>query len=176
MISSPQAPDCGPLLALPAAVNDYQAAFIAKVAASFARVTGKSLIEEAGLSRQALGQSAWSGDFALLCHRGGAQAMLNYGNEFALRLWECDWDGFTSTPSSATAPEQALETRELLMERVLRDSFVSGYCGERVSRTGRRFVIEDVTVWRLLDESGNGFGMGAFFRRYRYLERAAPMG
>ena len=159
----------GPSLAAPSEENGYQSVFIARLVESFARVTGKNLIEAAGLDPRALGRSAYFGDFALLSHRGGAEAVLNYGNAFSLRLWECDWDTFTSTPSAATAPAEVSGARDLLMQKVGRENFVSGYCGERISRTGRRFVIKDVTVWRLLDEAENSFGMAAFFRQVRNL-------
>jgi hypothetical protein len=154
---------------MPDAGDDYQAAFIARVAESFAHVTGKSFIAEAGLDPNALGQSAWAGNFALLTHRGDASATLNYGNQFALKLWEMDWTQFTATPSGDTAPRNAVAARDLLMEKVAKDNFVTGYQGERISRHGRRFLIEDVTIWRLL-EGGDAFGMAAFFRRFRYLE------
>jgi hypothetical protein len=42
----------------------------------------------------------------------------------------------------------------------------AGYSGHLVSRTGRLFLIQDVTLWRLLEESGENFGVRAFFRRY----------
>jgi hypothetical protein len=64
---------------------------------------------------------------------------------------------------------EAPGARDFLMQKVRRDNFVCGYSGERIDQTGRRFLIEDVTVWRLLDGAGNSFGMAAFFRRYRYL-------
>jgi hypothetical protein len=159
----------GPALAAPSEDNDYQAAFIARVVESFARVTGKSLVEEARLTPGALGRSAYFAEFALLCHRGDAQVILNYGNAFSLALWECDWDTFVSTPSGETAPDEAAGARDLLMQQVSRDSFVAGYSGPRVSRTGRRFLIQDVTVWRLIDATGDSFGVGAYFRQYRYL-------
>ena len=159
----------GPCLPAPDEENDYHALFVARVVEAFARVTAKSLVDEAGLDPDALGRSAYFGDFALLCHRGGADAVLNYGNAFALRLWQCDWSSFVTTPSAATTPMEVSGARDLLMQKVSRDNFVRGYSGERIDRTGRRFLIQDVTVWRLLDAAGNSFGMAAFFRRYRYL-------
>jgi hypothetical protein len=153
----------GPVLAMPGEENDFQSAFVQKVLASHLRVVGRPLLT--GLS----GRDVWLGDFALLTHRGDAQAMLNYGNRFALDLWECDWGQFTATPSSATAPQEGRAAREAMMQAVVRDGFVSGYEGERVSRTGRSFLIQDVTIWRLLDESDESFGIAAFFPRYRRL-------
>jgi hypothetical protein len=166
----------GPTLSLPGENNGYHADFIARVAQSFHHVTGRSLLEEAALDPKALGLSAWFGEFALLTHRGDAGAVLNYGNRFALKLWEMDWNSFTATPSSNTAPHDASAGRDLLMEKVARENHVSGYAGVRISRSGRRFVIEDVTVWRLLDDKGGSFGMAAFFRRFRYLEGSASLG
>jgi len=159
----------GPSLSRPGAANSYQGEFVARVAESFAHVTGRSLYEEAGLDPKAPGRSAWMGGVALLTHRGDAGAMLNYGNGFALRLWECDWDALVALPSAATAPPEDIADRENLMRRVARDGFAGGYSGRRISRTGRLFVIENATVWRLIDRSGDSFGVGAFFRDYRYL-------
>lgn len=53
------------------------------------------------------------------------------------------------------------------MQKVARDNFVRGYSGRRISRKGRLFVIDDVTIWRLLDDNGHAFGVGAFFRTVR---------
>ena len=153
----------GPILAVPGAENDFQNAFVQAVLASHLRVVGKPLL--VGLS----GRDVWSGDFALLTHRGDAQAVLNYGNRFALDLWECDWGQFIATPSSATAPQEGRAARQAMMEQVVRTGFVTGYDGARVSRTGRLFLIQDVTIWRLVDETGESFGIAAFFRRYRRL-------
>jgi hypothetical protein len=160
----------GPSLSRPSPGNSYHGEFVARVAESFAHVTGRSLYEEAGLDPRALGRSAWEGGFALLTHRGDAGAMLNYGNDFALRLWECDWEGLVALPSAATAPPDDIAGREDLMRRVAQGGFASGYSGRRISRTGRLFMIENATVWRLIDRSGDCFGVGAFFRDYRYLQ------
>lgn len=159
----------GPNLARPGEDNDYQSGFVARVLGSLARVTGKDLVREEGLDPAALGKSVYFGDFALLTHRGDEKARLNYGNLFGQRLWECNWDELTSAPSSATAPSEDHQTRDQLMEKVGRNNFVSGYEGRRISFKGRLFLIQDVTVWRLLDSAGDSFGVGALFRRYRYL-------
>ena len=159
----------GPQLELPGEDNDYQDAFVTCVVESFARVTGRDLVQETGLDSTQSGRGAWFGDFALLTHRGDERAMLNYGNVFALRLWECDWNSLVSSPSAATAPEGDHEARDHLLEKVAKDNFVSGYSGRRMSFKGRLFLIQDVTVWRLLDAAGTPFGVGAFFRHYRYL-------
>ncbi len=153
----------GPVLAAAGEENDFHDAFVQKVLASHLRVVGRPLLN--GLN----GRDVWSGGFALLTHRGDPHAMLNYGNKHALDLWECDWQQLTATPSSATAPDDDRALREAMMQQVVRDGFVSGYEGRRVSRSGRPFLIQDVTIWRLLEENGDSFGVAAFFRRYMYL-------
>lgn len=159
----------GPVLARPDAANGFQGDFASRVARSFAHVTGRDLFAEAGIDPAMPGASAWRGDFALLTHRGDPAAMLNYGNRFVLSLWEMDWDQFAATPSAATAPEDGVEERRQMMEEVARTGFVSGYNGRRISRSGRLFVIRDVTVWRLDEPDGGNFGVAAFFRRYDYV-------
>ena len=91
---------------------------------------------------------------------------MNYGNAFALQLWEASWEEFTATPSAATAPPDNHGPRDAMMQKVAQDNFVRGYAGRRISRKGRLFVITDVTIWRLLDEK-QSFGVGAFFRTVR---------
>jgi hypothetical protein len=151
----------GPILDLPAAANRYQAGFVARVARAFRHATGHDL----PLDAAAPGESAWFGEFALLTHRGGSEAVLNYGNLFAQALWACGWDDFTRLPSRATAPQDGREARAAMMDRVMREGFVSGYDGERVATDGGRFIIRDVTIWRLRDQAGD-FGVAAFFRRF----------
>ena len=155
------------LLEQPGPDNDFQSDFVAKVAASFARVTGGDLVAEAGLDPARLGQSAWEGDFALLCH--SPDAILTYANRFALTLWEMDWETMLRTPSLQTAPPEDRAERAAVLAGVERNGFTRDYAGRRVSRSGRLFLIERATVWRLKDEKGAGFGTGAFFRDFRYL-------
>src|SRR5262245_10760071 len=130
-----------PLMDLPASANDFQSAFVARLAASFDRATGGDLVREAGLDPAALGQSAWEGNFALLSHGDGA--ILTYANRFALDLWEMDWETMRRTPSSATAPPEDRAARAGLMEQVAREGFARHYTGRRVSTKGRLFLIQD---------------------------------
>jgi len=159
-------------LAAPAPGNNYQTEHISRVVASFARITGGDLIDEAGLDpglidSRGLGRSVWEGCFALLTHN--TDAILNYGNRFGLDLWEMDWETMIRTPSRDTAPEEDRAARAAIMAAVERDGFTRSYTGRRVSRTGKFFLIENATVFTLIDEKGAGFGTGAFFKSVTYL-------
>lgn len=165
----------GPQIEEPTEANEFDQKFIVNVLDSYHRVTGLSLIEQESLEVGKIGRSVYFGNFALLTHRGGDEAILNYGNQFALRLWEHDWRSFTSTPSTMTAPPNDRESREKLMNEVGRKNFATGYDGRRVSRSGKLFVIKNATIWRLLDDKGEPFGVGAYFREIeRLTEMASP--
>jgi hypothetical protein len=159
----------GPTLSMPGPDNDWQGDHVARLLAAFTRATGRDLAAEMGLDAARLGQSAWGGDFALLSHRGDASATLNYGNRFALGLWELDWAAFTATPSAATAPEGDVAERSAVMDAVAARGYVGQYAGKRISATGRLFIIENAAIWRLVDDSGEPFGVAATFRTVRYL-------
>ena len=146
----------------PSQANNWHQDFVARIVEAFARVTDGDLIAEAGLDPAALGRSAWDGNFALLTH--DTNAILTYGNRFALDLWEMDWETLVRTPSRLTAPEEDRAARAVIMARVERDGFTRSYTGRRVSRTGKFFLIENATVFTLTDEKGAGFGTGAFFK------------
>src|SRR3569623_289202 len=109
----------GPVLDPPSPENHYQQDFIARVVEAFACATGRDLVAEAGRDPSALGESAWRGEFALLTHRGGAEAVLNYGNLFVLKHWAADWDSLTALPSALTAPEEGREMRAAMMRQVM---------------------------------------------------------
>ena len=163
----------GPQLDLPGPGNDWQGGHVARLAEAFDRATGRGLAAEMGLdaslSGGRLGQSVWEGHFALLSHRGDGDATLNYGNALALKLWECEWREFTAMPSHDTAPPVERSGRDALMAEVSAKGFIDGYSGERVSRSGRRFLIADAVVWRLRDEADTPFGVAAFVPRVTYL-------
>jgi MEKHLA domain len=156
----------GPQLDIPDPENDWHTGHVAGLLNAFARVTGRDLAAEMKLDPARLGQSAWEGDFALLSHRGDRQAMLNYGNRFALELWECDWAAFTALPSAATAPRDDVPERAAMMAAAASHGFVSNYSGRRVSAKGKLFRIENGTIWRLVDANGEPFGMAATFRDF----------
>jgi len=159
----------GPKLSVPGPENDWHAGHVARLAEAFARVTGRDLVAEMKLDPARLGQSAWEGDFALLSHRGDAQATLNYGNRFALELWQCDWAAFTALPSAATAPADDVPERAAMMAAAASHGFVTGYAGRRISAKGKLFRIENGTIWRLMDAGGEPFGVAALFRDFTRL-------
>jgi hypothetical protein len=67
-------------------------------------------------------------------------------------------------PSRLSAEADGREKRQAFMDGVLRQGYVSGYRGVRIAKSGRRFWIEDTTVWNLLDRDGTLQGQAALIR------------
>ncbi len=107
--------------------------------------------------------------FVVLSHGIQDDPVLNYGNRAALDLWEMTWEEFTSTPSRLTAEPVNREDREKLLEQVRLNGYIDTYRGVRISRGGRRFLIEKGIVWNIVDENKEYAGQAATFRRWTYL-------
>jgi hypothetical protein len=59
--------------------------------------------------------------------------------------------------------------RQQLLDAVTGNGFMSGYRGVRITKSGRRFQMEDGVVWQLVDESGTSRGQAATFSTWAYL-------
>ncbi|MFE0758224.1 MEKHLA domain-containing protein [Inquilinus sp. NPDC058860] len=143
--------------------------FLRLLAGSHARLVGAPLLpEEAGAD--AAEQARWlyeAAPFCVLAHDTDADPRFVYANKAAQARFEYGWDEFTTLPSrlSAEAPDRA--ERQRLLDTVTRDGFIGDYRGLRIARSGRRFWIENATVWQLIDETGTLHGQAAAFREWR---------
>lgn len=132
---------------------------------SFARVVGKELVG-AGQDASWLYHLA---PFALLAHNTGPDPRFIYANRTAQACFEYSWEEFVKLPSrlSAEAPDRLERQRQL--DQVARKGYVSDYRGVRISRSGRRFWIENAVIWQLLDADGRTHGQAALFDSWRPL-------
>lgn len=134
---------------------------------SYHRWTGKELLRlEAGRSAA---EQLYLSSIVILSHGTEADPVLNYGNKLGMKLWEMEWDRFTSTPSRLTAEPMERQERDRFFEAVTANGYVDHYTGIRISSTGRRFYIMNATVWNLIDQGGRYQGQAAAFTEYRYL-------
>ena len=108
--------------------------------------------------------------FVVVSHLDSDDPILNYGNRQALDLWEMTWAEFTATPSRLTAEPMNRTERARMLRRVTARGFVDDYRGVRISRTGRRFLVERATVWNVLDGDANRRGQAAAFSEWTSLE------
>ncbi len=54
------------------------------------------------------------------------------------------------------------------MRHVTENGYTNNYSGVRVSSTGKRFLIEDATIWNVLDNAGTYHGQAAMFKTWVY--------
>jgi phosphoribosylanthranilate isomerase len=108
-------------------------------------------------------------DRAVLSGTADEDQILNFGNLTTLRLWEMDWDTLTRMPSRYTAEPMHRDEREAFLKRVRENGYVDDYQGIRISSTGKRFRIEQATVWNLIDDKGVYCGQAATFLNYTRL-------
>jgi len=108
----------------------------------------------------------------VLAHRAEPDPLFIYANKSAQALFEYNWNEMVGMPSrlSAEAPDRA--ERQRLLNAVDRDGFATGYSGVRISKSGRRFRIEDGILWQLRDANGALHGVAASFSHWLRLESA----
>ena len=130
------------------------------------------LVERTG-SLDDQGERLFSAPVVVVSHVDSDDPILNYGNRRALELWEMTWAEFTATPSRLTAEPMNRTERARMLKQVAEHGFVTDYGGVRISRTGRRFLVEQATVWNVLDGQGAKRGQAATFSRWTPLDPKA---
>jgi hypothetical protein len=133
---------------------------------SHLRVVGRLLIPNPPAHEVELGEALWTAPRAVVAHGTQADPVFCYGNRMALELFEMDFAAFTTLPSRCSAEPVAREERAALLERVTRDGYIDDYAGIRISSSGRRFRIENATVWNLIDADGVYRGQAATFSEW----------
>jgi hypothetical protein len=135
---------------------------------SFRHWLGRELIERSGDEIDEA-QRLFDVDFVVVSHGTEDDPILNYGNATALALWEMNFEHFTETHSRLTAEPMHRDERAQLLERTTRDGYVDDYHGIRISKSGRRFRINQAIVFNLLDAAGNYAGQAATFSDYEFV-------
>ena len=117
-----------------------------------------------------IAQHIFEAPFALVSHGTQTDPIFNYANQTAMGLFEMPWAKFTTLPSKCSAEPVSREERAKLLERVTRDNYIDDYSGVRISKSGKRFRIEQATVWNVIDKDTRGYlGQAAAFSRYTFI-------
>jgi len=127
---------------------------------SYARLLGRELIPRSGDAAEDA-RRLFDLPLAVLAHDTSPQPLLDWANQAAAMAFDATPEALLGLPSAATAPADAVADRGKLFEALARDGFVTGYSGVRISLTGRRFVIDDVTVLEVTDAAGSPAGHAA---------------
>lgn len=145
----------------------HDAAFAGLIARTYGEQLGESLVPLDPAPEAAARWLYGEAPFCVLVHNTAPDPRFVYANRTAQACFGFDWAEMTCLPSrlSAEAPNRA--ERQDLIETVARAGFATGYRGLRIAKSGRRFWIEDVTMWQLTDAAGRVQGQAATYRKWR---------
>jgi hypothetical protein len=136
---------------------------------SFASLTGKALIDPT-LSAIEQAQQLFEAPFAVLSHNTAPDPIFTYGNQMALQVFALTWEELTQMPSRLSTEPIHQAERHHLLTMAIRQGYVDDYGGVRITKTGRRFLVEQATVWNLLDEAGHLLGQATLFSHWIFLD------
>ena len=129
---------------------------------------GRDLIERRG-DDEFQARALFESPMVVVSHGTQADPLLNYGNQTALDLWELTWEQLLATPSRLTAEPANRAEREWMLEQARLRGFIDTYRGIRISRTGRRFLVDDALIWNVLDVGRQPIGQAATFAQWTSL-------
>ena len=138
------------------------------MANSYRQLLGKNLIASVDTPEQ-LAKALFYAPFVLVSHGTQADPIFNYGNQTALQLWSLSWDEFIKTPSAKSAEPLAREERAMMLKQAKAQGYIENYAGVRISSQGKRFLIKQVTLWNLTDETGQKCGQAATYPCWEWL-------
>ena len=148
----------------PSQANGFQAESAELIIASYQRLIGRPL--DCGQAGGGLADSLYSAPSVVLAHDAGPDPVFFYANRTAQQLFEMGWEEMVRLPSRLSAEPLAQDERQRLLGLVARQGYIDDYSGVRISRTGKRFLIERATVWNLTSGDGKVVGQAAAFRTW----------
>ncbi|MCF8158781.1 MAG: MEKHLA domain-containing protein [Burkholderiaceae bacterium] len=134
----------------------HQATFLERhshlLMTSYHHWTGEQLIAHHKLtdSKDAV-QSLLDTPFAIASHQAGEDPMFNYANHQALALFKMLPEDMLGLPSRYSAEPMLREARAEFLYQVSTHGFIENYSGVRIAKDGTRFLIEEATVWNVVD-------------------------
>ncbi|PRD44872.1 MEKHLA domain-containing protein [Phyllobacterium phragmitis] len=141
--------------------------FFSLLSNSYFGLTKKPLVPGQQDARTAARWLYEDAPFALLAHNTDADPCFIYANKTAQACFEYSWDEFTALPSRFSAEMPDREERQRLLDTAARDGYISDYRGIRVAKSGRRFHVDNVTLWQLIDGQGKLHGQAALIPDWR---------
>ncbi len=152
----------------PGARNQFYLEHLVRLDYSLKHWTGRELVRGFDGSVQTA-ERIFHAPFALVSHDHRDDPIFTYGNRAALSLWEMTWEEFTRLHSRKSAELSAAAAREKALADVRAHGFCDGYSGIRIAKSGRRFRIEKVVMWNVIDGKMNHLGQAAMFDHWTFL-------
>lgn len=135
---------------------------------SFRQLFGTELIA-ADQTPEQFARELFYAPFAVVSHNTDPDPIFNYANLTALQLFEFSWEEFIRLPSRLSAESVNRAERDRLLAEVTKQGYIKHYQGVRISKSGRRFLIKNATVWNLSNPDGHYKGQSACFTRWQFL-------
>ncbi len=151
----------------PAGNNGYCCGHVSILLESYYQLTGLMIDFEGQPETSAKG--LFNAPFALISHGIEAEPVFNYANKTAMQLFDMTWDEITTLASQYSAEQPDREQRSQLLREVKSKGYIEDYSGVRIAKGGRRFYIEQATVWNLTDADGAYYGQAAMFNHWHFL-------
>ena len=145
--------------------DQHDPALAVSLIRSYRQLTGRELVSRSLPTASAV-RALYEAPFAVLAHNSEYDPKFTYANVTAQQLFEMAWSEIIGTPSRLSAEPLLREERQRLLELVGHDGYINDYKGIRISRTGKRFLLEGATVWNLTDENGQSIGQAAVFAHW----------
>ena len=133
-----------------------------RLLSSYRKLLKQELIERTG-NPQEEAERLFFAPFVVASHGIGSDPIYNYGNKILLELWERNWQQLTSMPSRLSAEKILREERQKILEATSQQGYLRNYQCIRISRTGKRYKINDITLWNIIDDQGSLYGQAATF-------------
>jgi MEKHLA domain len=128
---------------------------------SLHKLTGKNLIFSN--DQLNLGRLLYEAPFVVLAHDKSDDPVFFYGNLKAQEVFEMTWAELIHLPSRYSAEFANQAARQHLLDEVALNGFIDNYSGTRISKTGRKFQIQNATVWNLINQDSQNIGQAASF-------------
>jgi PAS domain-containing protein len=106
---------------------------------------------------------------AVASHIASHDPQFNYANLAALALFKMRDDEFLGLPSRYSAEPMLREQRAAFLGEVTANGFVQNYSGVRIAKDGSRFLIEQATVWNVVDiaQPENVLGQAVVIKKWK---------
>ena len=130
-----------------------QAAFLVRhshlLMSSYEHWTGQALV----VSSEDASHALMHAPLAVASHLAVDDPMFNYANHQALALFKMTPEEMLGLPSRYSAEPMLREARAEFLHQVATHGFIENYAGIRIAKDGSRFLIEQATVWNVVDVS-----------------------
>lgn len=146
----------------PSQDNGYLEDHVARLLRCYHYWTRRDLIEPS-LSPKEAARALYCAPFVVLSHDNDVDPRFNYANLAAQQLFELPWANIVGLPSRLSAEPLAREARERLLARVAAAGYIDDYTGVRIAQSGKRFLIQQASVWNLFETPGLITGQAACF-------------